>query len=767
MSDSKLVDLNQNFLTLLAQFNDLTDSFFYFYKPERVKLFENGQRPLNSYRASFYGALKALFNCRAYEVSPLGSNVDNGRNRKPTYRLMPRRTIHKKIWEVGLNKINDTVGRLLDVDKLGTMDGDLPNIEEQFIINLDEMENTITILCTVYESVNNCYPTMIPQYPKIRSVEHFFAQYALHRYQELCEKYDSNLFGQLLDFLVSRIQRCILIKDELSLLVDDKAIEHKLLPIYSKYKAGNLPFIYKKTLVLELKLGDGVGLSQQFTKKYLEVINYYQDFSDTKYIKRLRRLLFVTKKVLSNECRQLSDYLCQEILKATLLNEVNLKPLLKTNINHANISSLWLIIYGCLRNGTVDMCRGGFSVAFDDVSDNKFWSIIKQLLETCINRPYEQEIKLLIWDSLRKRFHGDLHLVEFLASTLDSYVKKFMEHVKSLASLNTKWMESKFYEKSINDMKSILKVIDAMNLLSTFIPYYYEKYWFRRLILYANEYKKCVDENVVLIEQEISDMAGSSIVLALTMMDVINGIKKNGITLEMNNIDTVSVAVPRSAVPEVFLEYDVNVKTLPKSLQSIWDEINVTRNFLHSASVVQPQFALHHLEIETPFMLSNNAKLIVDVTMVQACILEQFNEDEEIKIDDLASLYGIDKAELTVAMESFVGVGMVKKVGIAYSLNYDYNPNSGVNVSGKKRIPYTISRPTQKEHSRDTSWIIELLRAAIIRTLKYEQKFMTFDELRDQVSTQLGGVSVAEFKLAVDKCSDYYTKEKDMYKFVW
>lgn len=688
------------------------------------------------------------------------------KKRKRNFRITSPRAVYTSIWNVVLRKLDSVV----DQGKVETVQS-FDQILENFLINLKEVDFTLSGVALMYSTIDYWNPHMIPGYGKVTTVEHFLVQYILHRYEVLYVAGDESLLDSLVGATIRKLFECMQSQHDHQSLVANSQADTARRDIYAEFGLGRLPKLFYQFIKYNAELGDGRNFLQLFTTKYMQVNQEDTPLTDKLYTDKLEQTLRFTKLIFDGDNTKLANRICAVLLNSTVLNEDHLYPILATCVTNENAASIRLIIYSHLQNGSIAVFSKVFAAILHETKKQKCLEVLRKFLQLRSSLQREEEICNVILDSLHNRFGGDLQLIEFMALSLDILVKRFMEYVKVLveskAGFSKRFVESSFYEKTMSEMETILLAMKQMRLFSTFINFYYERYWFRRLVLYAREYKKCLDRDISLIEDRIEPYAENGSVVASAMLEAVKNIKKYSTSSTANAIDAISIVLPRSSVPNIFLEHNITVKTLPDDLCPITPSLERQSSVMPPSTVVEEQCSLHHLEIETPFLLKDNRNLTLDVTMVQACILDMFNNQDSVSLDDVSNKYGIQVAELKTAMDSFVSINMMKCEGGQYTIDPAFDPNIGVTASGKRRVPYTSARHPKTSEKRDSAWRVEIIRAALVRTLKYEQTWLTFDSLKNAVSAQIDGFSVGEFKAALDKCKDYYAERDGKYIFVF
>lgn len=224
----------------------------------------------------------------------------------------------------------------------------------------------------------------------------------------------------------------------------------------------------------------------------------------------------------------------------------------------------------------------------------------------------------------------------------------------------------------------------------------------------------------------------------------------------------------KKMVPEVYQRGDNEDIVLPRELVDSWKEFMKHFNTIDrkpELKKVHPVYHLQHCEVSTPYKLKSGKSLSLELTLYQTCLLSLFNDYEELEFNEIMNKLSMTKNTLDVVLKSFVDSGLlILQESTKYILNKNYSPDKRKIKDGKLRIP--LLRPASSNRRDSTSkvvvssqhheghssqWKHELLKACIVRSLKGENDGLNLSKLFTKVESQLRGISIGEFKDALDK----------------
>ncbi|CAR26410.1 ZYRO0B09020p [Zygosaccharomyces rouxii] len=225
----------------------------------------------------------------------------------------------------------------------------------------------------------------------------------------------------------------------------------------------------------------------------------------------------------------------------------------------------------------------------------------------------------------------------------------------------------------------------------------------------------------------------------------------------------------KKMVPEIYQRGDNEDIVLPPELVESWEEFMKHFNSTDKKPELKKVHPVHHLqhcEVSTPYKLKSGKGLSLELTLYQTCLLSLFNDYEELEFNEIMSKLRMTKSTLDVVLKSFTDVGLLILQGnTKYTLNKNYSPDKRKIKDGKLRIP--LLRPisssgrsdsngsvvisSQHHEGHSSQWKQELLKACIVRSLKGESNGLNLPELFNKVESQLRGISIGEFKDALDK----------------
>ncbi|CAB4253270.1 some similarities with Saccharomyces cerevisiae YBR259W Putative protein of unknown function [Maudiozyma barnettii] len=278
-----------------------------------------------------------------------------------------------------------------------------------------------------------------------------------------------------------------------------------------------------------------------------------------------------------------------------------------------------------------------------------------------------------------------------------------------------------------------------------------------KMIVELNKGYSSSDDMITLeiLSKEVSDM--SKLVTAYNLSNEHEMLKSNLIVLQ------------RSKYNDQFSENDYKDIKVPPEIHEQWDKLmtfyrqRITNGELRD---VTPIYQLQRCEVNCPFAVPGYDKDVTfDVTLMQACVLQEFNDKDELSFNEIYKRTKLDKHILQAILKSFVSSKLMIKEGVNVKLNLNYQPSIGRIKNGRIMIPMgkitakqpvigsstTLSTSNTVQHPEGLSsqWKQELLRAAITRTIKVSGETFKEQELIAYVRDQVTDFSVGEFKVAV------------------
>ncbi|SMN20181.1 similar to Saccharomyces cerevisiae RTT101 Cullin subunit of a Roc1p-dependent E3 ubiquitin ligase complex with a role in anaphase progression [Maudiozyma saulgeensis] len=269
-------------------------------------------------------------------------------------------------------------------------------------------------------------------------------------------------------------------------------------------------------------------------------------------------------------------------------------------------------------------------------------------------------------------------------------------------------------------------------------------------------------DDIIMLEnllKEVSDM--SRLTTAYKHLNENEILKTNMIVLQ------------RSKFNDKFSERDYKDIKIPPEIHEQWNKLmNFYEQRINNGELqdVIPIYQLQRCEVNCPFNIPGYDKGITfDVTLLQACVLQEFNDRDEISFNELNKLTKLDKNILQAVLKSFVSSRLMIKDGANVKLNLNYEPDIDKIKYNKIMIPMgkivtkksvtgstsisnssrTTSNTVQHPEGLSSQWKQELLRAAITRTIKRSRVHFEEQELITNVRAQVSDFSIGEFKAAV------------------
>lgn len=233
-------------------------------------------------------------------------------------------------------------------------------------------------------------------------------------------------------------------------------------------------------------------------------------------------------------------------------------------------------------------------------------------------------------------------------------------------------------------------------------------------------------------------------------------------------MELVPLVFAKSNIPSELQEQTMLKPKLPIEMKNAWSAFEMFYKTEKNAEFkkINQLYALHHCEVSTPFELPDRTFLVFELTLTQSLLLNLFNDNDFVSFNDIVQKLEIDQISANLSLKSFVDILLVKKnEDNNYELNYSYKPDirkvKGNNLRiSLPRSVQSIPKPvmnksvissSQHKEGHSAQWKLELLKAAIVRSLKGELNGHSYDELISSVERQISGFSIGEFKEALHK----------------
>ncbi|SCU80879.1 LAFA_0C01596g1_1 [Lachancea sp. 'fantastica'] len=131
---------------------------------------------------------------------------------------------------------------------------------------------------------------------------------------------------------------------------------------------------------------------------------------------------------------------------------------------------------------------------------------------------------------------------------------------------------------------------------------------------------------------------------------------------------------------------------LPKSLQSSWD--NVSGRYLsdQNPAAYKKKLTLipmlNTVELQMPFICSNSKPLVLQLNLLQASVLMQFDQCNNLSFQDLLDRTEIDTFHLQMSLQSLVNTGLLLQKDNHYTFNDVFEPAKLTNGSNIVRVDF-------------------------------------------------------------------------------
>ncbi|KAL3232734.1 Uncharacterized protein RNJ44_04650 [Nakaseomyces bracarensis] len=418
-------------------------------------------------------------------------------------------------------------------------------------------------------------------------------------------------------------------------------------------------------------------------------------------------------------------------------------------------------------------------LAFAKVSKSSLENVFVEATNLSILFYFDRKILKILMDELSACYHGTLQMYESFEKLLELKIRKYNKsHEKAIESglnynIRDDLMKNRFHDRCLFLLPSALK------FESSFLKLHQQKL-FRRAIMQGPE-----------IYETISDFSYLEMNVMYTLIsmyektDEMHGLYDLYLSLRRSYLfcqdykkkedqDVVPLIIDKRNVPVVFQKEPNEDLILPQQLQEQWENLH---NFFYSntssadVKSLVPIYSLQHCDVVTPFsnINSNGEKLILNLSIYQTCVLNLFNDKDDLAIEQICEKTGLKLDTVLQVLESFEAPKLITKSDSRYHINMQFQADPKKIKDGKLRIPMVVSHKkgnvrrstpptsstetsstdTRRPHSEGYSslWRQELIKAAIVRNLKLNE--LTRDELYQLLLPH--GTSIGEFNDALQK----------------
>lgn len=291
--------------------------------------------------------------------------------------------------------------------------------------------------------------------------------------------------------------------------------------------------------------------------------------------------------------------------------------------------------------------------------------------------------------------------------------------------------------------------------------------------VFSNVYKGKL-ENVSSMWQHFKEHA---IKVSRTKADYIDNFRINPFMLPLADIP--------QAYQQINEENTLSNIKLPKELQDMWDgfKAEYLDAVLPQASnkTVQLMYGLQYCDVETQFLTKNGVPLHLELTLYQTCVLNEFNQHDNVCFSYLVDTLKIDPLNLKPILNSFLNIGLIEvNADKSFSVNESFKANEKkvkndtlrVVIGKVRNAPLRRSTPnvglatTFHPEGPGSVWRREVIKAYIVRNLKHNMnRSAPIDQnmLYENCLTWNKDVTRIEFKEALESAvkEDYIHKTND------
>lgn len=777
-----LADLNLKYTRVFLEFSDTLDQILtaeidtahHPSFPSSKGILDNS---LNKVFDKSYTQCAWLARAKVYSIIRSKNQLSN--KKLKSYKLLSQGESFQLLWTLITERIcrcvDETVQNILqelknsEIDKCATFVMAITKYTAILSIRLDSLSSTC-------KYVNDYYFSMVLAPPEVRSVNDFGLFYFL-------KKVIASLNGEFVHYLDRWIAQYRKgqpsLEDTGYIWVGDENFSKcssAFLRILHSIHIYNIPIDSEK--------------NDYFVKDFYEQnLSQYLDDGidipfDENYLGALQKQVLKEKSICKHMLGDSGDSIVFRYFQSTILKREVLEQILSVYIfERCPDNELLQIkyIYGLMKKLNIlyqsiervvpakcaELPEGHFGIVKVLVAFDRLFTVF----------PSNKSIIMALKEGTRSLFGSDLEFLESVLKWVDSKIKK-----NFYSLIQGEPIQENEMRKTHDTLQILINFLVELDIMEVFLKLYLSRSFFRRVILMDSDYLKFSD-NPLCIEHYISTIllakktgVSSSPQLSDLTMDVEKSkhLWETFRATSTGKVELVPLLFQKSNVPDSFQQTALDIPSLPQHLSDVWNEFLNHYNSLDPNSkkkTIMPQYTLHHLEVGTEFRLSENQYLILEVNLLQSCILELFNDADTLSFSEIKLALQVDGFHLSQALRSFSEIGLLHGQNGIYKLNTEYIPDRKKVKDGKLRITYRPPRATSKPaygnsgDDRDSSWKKELLKLSIVRSLKGEHEGLSYDRLYEIVTQQITGFSVGEFKTALTECGDYYTISGNKYFF--
>ncbi|EDO17200.1 hypothetical protein Kpol_1035p12 [Vanderwaltozyma polyspora DSM 70294] len=438
--------------------------------------------------------------------------------------------------------------------------------------------------------------------------------------------------------------------------------------------------------------------------------------------------------------------LLKEIIKSTLFNSIYLSLKSEGKNFQANTKFLYVITRFLYFSRTIPkqklkIKQEGYSLDFEPNSMTRF-----------------------IKDEYSKIIGGDFKIIELYQKLCQNRLKNSQES----------------FEIPLDDYDNMLFISMYCLEIDTVYIENHLKYLFRKFIMsgstfWHSESTSDFEKKLLYTYEQISlkrsneDIISSFIDELETSCDI--GKKYFSYAFKKNpkatlQLELVPIVLKKDKIPITFPAEPNQKPRLPPTLESRWLEFeNYYKSNYNDKHNLHFEYSLHHCEVSSPYILPNGEYLTFQLTLYQSLLLDLFNEKNEISIEMASKELIIDINTVRISMQSFLDCRLVKEtINGNFEINDSYEPDlrrvkenklriglpKATTIASNSRPKRPLKNNLHKEGS-SSQWKLELLSLCIVRSLKGQSDGVDYDTLFRKVEKQYHGVSIGEFKEALNR----------------
>ncbi|SCU97226.1 LAME_0F18976g1_1 [Lachancea meyersii CBS 8951] len=727
-------------------------------------------------QAYYYELIKSVTQSKIYVSTAFRddeSEKDSSRKRAKCYRLLSQEEVVAKIWGMIVDRVDESADHVISefIESLA-LESDF---EAGFVhlwpkCCMGAFERQKHLVSEAFGALTGTFPFILDKIPGVQTIVDFADYRLAEAGLSVLGKKTDRMVVEL--FRILRVELNVLSKSDGS--EDDNQARTNCLKTLLRIMSR-----CRLTVLKEQKL----SLKKLYLSSLENMLDHVEIAVNQDYLKNVKLVMIREYKIFSCISRNLAVEVKKTIANHLIFSEKRLRDLFDLYALNLGLKEEFEFLK--LAHETGARRREFYEVLASQVSSRFKFSFQKyrsadRILAFCesLYALEDPACHKFIKDGLKETFDGELKILEPLLKSLNVIIKHCYDSLR-IGDHDAKL----FAEGQRQKLRALFTILRDFDLSEPFFKLFLEKSFFRRVLLMGQEFLSFAAhpynlEKTVLDEfDSVAALNGIFPQVSKLRDDLerTNSLRKGFERIRRDGVELIPMVFERKNVPSSFQQLPNHDIDLPPTLRQQWSRFHNFYLKSDSKSGLKPltlQNSLHHLEVQTDFLLEDNSFLVLQLTLLQASVLEILNSRAEVSIALLESLLSVPAHQVDLTLQSFVDAGLLKELLGSYSVNEEFSADPKKVKNGRLKI---VHRTVPKSHEtridiaapepNNAEWVRDVLRASIVRSLKGCDGGMSFDELVRSVERIRSGFSLGEFKSALTESRELYTLQNNLYYY--